>query len=122
MKGIVFNLLEDAVSEHYGAETWELLLDDTGLDGVYSSLGDYPDSNMQAIVEAAALRLKIPGSDVLRWFGEAAMPLLKNTYPEIFAPFHSSRAFILSEPESESGLIDFSQNSADMGNHQPCAG
>ncbi|WP_200410600.1 hypothetical protein, partial [Komagataeibacter oboediens] len=23
------------------------------------------------------------------------------------------------EPESESGLIDFSQNSADMGNHQP---
>jgi hypothetical protein len=28
----------------------------------------------------------------------------------------------LSEPESESGLIDFSQNSADMGNHQPRVG
>ncbi|MCP1258870.1 hypothetical protein [Acetobacter lambici] len=27
-----------------------------------------------------------------------------------------------SEPESERGLIDFSQNSADMGNHQPRVG
>lgn len=33
----------------------------------------------------------------------------------------SSRLDIL-EPESESGLIDFSQNSADMGNHQPRVG
>ncbi|EGG75689.1 DNA-directed RNA polymerase [Gluconacetobacter sp. SXCC-1] len=31
-------------------------------------------------------------------------------------------AAFISEPESESGLIDFSQNSADMGNHQPRVG
>ncbi|GBR03520.1 heme NO-binding domain-containing protein [Acetobacter oeni] len=96
MKGIVFNLLEDAVCEQYGAETWELLLDDAGLDGVYSSLGDYPDAEIQAIVTAAAIRLNVSESSVLHWFGETAMPLLKTTYPEIFEPFHSSRAFVLS--------------------------
>lgn len=96
MKGVVFNLLEDAVSEHFGPETWDLLLEDTGLDGVYSSLGDYPDTDMQALVAAASARLQIPGTQVLRWFGETAMPLLKASYPELFAPFHTSRAFVLS--------------------------
>ncbi|NHN87294.1 heme NO-binding domain-containing protein [Acetobacter conturbans] len=96
MKGVVFNLLEDAISGCYGAETWDILLDETGLDGVYSSLGDYPDGDIQAIVTAAAARLGVPEQDVLRWFGETAMPLLKSFYPELFAPFHSSKAFVLS--------------------------
>ncbi|NHN83805.1 heme NO-binding protein [Acetobacter musti] len=96
MKGIVFNLLEDVVCEHHGAETWELLLEDTGLDGIYSSLGDYPDSDIQALVAAASVRLGQPASDVLRWFGEATMPILKSSYPELFAPFRSSKAFVLS--------------------------
>ncbi|MBV1837142.1 heme NO-binding domain-containing protein [Acetobacter estunensis] len=96
MKGIVFNLLEDVVSEQFGIETWDLLLEDAKVDGVYSSLGNYPDADMLALVKAASQRLKLPEGEVLRWFGEKAMPLLKQTYPELFEQFPTARTFILS--------------------------
>lgn len=96
MKGIVFNLLEDVVSEQLGFDTWEFLLEKAGVDGVYSSLGNYPDEDMLALVSAAAHRLKISEGEVLRWFGEQAMPLLKKTYPELFEQFSTARTFILS--------------------------
>ncbi len=96
MKGIVFNLLEDVVSEQFGTETWDFLLEKAKVDGVYSSLGNYPDEDMLALVSAAAHHLKISEGEVLRWFGEQAMPLLKKTYPELFEQFPSARAFILS--------------------------
>ena len=38
MKGIVFNLLEEVVTEAYGADAWDSLLDAAGLDGAYTSL------------------------------------------------------------------------------------
>jgi hypothetical protein len=38
VKGVVFNLLEKIVVRDHGDETWELLLDRTELEGVYTPL------------------------------------------------------------------------------------
>jgi len=96
MKGIIFNLLEEAVVAEFGADTWEDLLDDTGLDGAYTSLGSYNDAEIAALITAASHRLNLSQSDVLQWFGQRAMPLLKLRYGPLFNGHPDARNFILS--------------------------
>ncbi|HLG00552.1 MAG TPA: heme NO-binding domain-containing protein [Acidimicrobiia bacterium] len=84
MKGVIFNLLEHVVTEAHGSDTWETLLDDTGLDGAWTSVGSYPDEDLLALVAAASARLDIPANDLVRWFGKSALPLLADRYAEFF--------------------------------------
>jgi hypothetical protein len=95
MKGIVFNLLEEAVTTDFGDATWDRLLDDAGLDGAYTSLGSYDDAEIVRLVEVASQALQIPPADVLRWFGRRAMPLLAGRYPTFFGNHAGARAFLL---------------------------
>ena len=55
MKGIVFNLLEEAVSSTYGDAAWDRLLDAAGLEGAYTSLGSYDDAEIAALEKAQGL-------------------------------------------------------------------
>ncbi len=96
MKGVVFNLLEEAVLREFGAEMWDDLLDHADVQGAYTSLGNYSDDEIVALVNAAAARLGMTPADVLRWFGERAMPVLKERYPALFDKHTSSRSFVLS--------------------------
>ena len=96
MKGIIFNLLEDVVVDTYGDRTWDELLDASGLDGVYTSLGSYDDSEITALVSAAATALSITDGEVLRWFGQRAIPVMAKRWPEFFAPHRNSLPFLSS--------------------------
>jgi hypothetical protein len=95
VKGIVFNLLEQLVSSEHGDETWEALLDGTGLDGAYTSLGSYPDEDLFKLVGAASEALQVPPDDVTRWFGRSAMPLFAERYPQLFSEHRDTRSFVL---------------------------
>ncbi|MET0179017.1 MAG: heme NO-binding domain-containing protein [Novosphingobium sp.] len=96
MKGIVFNLLEEAVVNQHGEDAWDNLLDAAGLDGAYTSLGSYPDADILRLVQVAAAALGCSSVDILRWFGRAAMPLLARRYGIFFEPHHSARSFVRS--------------------------
>ena len=61
MKGIVFNLLEEAVVEAHGVDAWEQVLEDVGADGVYTSLGNYSDQEAIALVAAICERVGATG-------------------------------------------------------------
>lgn len=95
MKGIVFNLLEEIVADEYGEDTWDDLLDDAGLDGSYTSLGNYGDEELMQLVAAASARLELPADDVVRWFGRNATPIFKRQYPDLFSAHDSTVPFIL---------------------------
>jgi hypothetical protein len=95
MKGIVFNLLEEAVCKEFGEDTWDQLLDDAKLSGAYTSLGSYDDAEVFALVGAASAALKLPPQDILRWFGQRAMPLLAARYPGFFSTHTDTRSFLL---------------------------
>lgn len=95
MKGIIFNLLEELVRRERGDDTWEALLDVTGLDGVFTSLGNYPDGRLFQLVGAASSALGQPPEAVLRWFGRSAIPLLAERYPHFFEDHRSTRDFLL---------------------------
>lgn len=95
MKGVVFNLLEESVRRDYGEDTWDDLLDAAGLDGAYTSLGSYPDADLARLVSAASTALGIPEAEVVRWFGQKALPLMAESYPGFFTPHTSTRSFVL---------------------------
>ena len=95
MKGVVFNLLEELVSAEHGADTWDDLLDDAGLDGAYTSLGSYDDAELGALVAAASARLAVPPQDVIRWLGRGAMPQFATSYPHFFTGHEGTRSFLL---------------------------
>ena len=96
MKGVVFNLLEDVVTRAYGADVWDDLLDAAQVDGAYTSLGSYPDEDIEGLVAAAGKAVGLPRADVLRWFGRQAMARLTELYPVFFEPHAKARPFILS--------------------------
>jgi hypothetical protein len=54
VKGIIFNLVEEVVSQAHGDDAWDAVLDAAHLDGSYTSLGSYPDSDLEQLTEAAA--------------------------------------------------------------------
>jgi hypothetical protein len=126
VKGLVFNLLEEAVSSTYGDATWDRLLDAAGLDGAYTSLGSYDDDEIFALVRVASEMLGIPPDDVLRWFGEQAMPLLARRYPAFFANHANVRSFLLTlnniihaevrklYPGAQTPVFDFDTSLADV--------
>lgn len=95
MKGIVFNLLEEVVVTHHGEAAWDGILDDAGLTGSYTSLGSYPDEEIEKLVRAGSAVLRVPPADVLRWFGREAMPLLAKHYPQFFER-QTTMSFVLS--------------------------
>ena len=95
MKGIVFNLLEEAVRGEYGEDAWDDLLERAVVDGAYTSLGRYPDTDMVRPVGAASEALKLPLETIVRWFGRRAIPLLRERYEDLFEGHTSTRSFLL---------------------------
>ena len=94
MKGIVFTLLEQAVVADHGEDAWDDLLEGAGLEGVYTSLGDYPDEDLRKLVEQASARLGLPVQDVIRWFGRSALPRLAQAYPHFVAGHTGTLSFL----------------------------
>lgn len=94
MKGVVFNLLEETVTRAFGPDTWDALLDASDVSGAYTSLGNYPDSEIEALVAAAGQALSLDRDAVLRWFGTNAMPVLAELYPDFFSGAPDARSFV----------------------------
>lgn len=94
MKGIIFNLLEDAVVDAYGESAWDGALEAAELDGVYTSLGNYDDADMTKLVSVVGTALSVPDDDVLRWFGRQAIPGMVKRWPGFFAPHQQTVPFL----------------------------
>ncbi|MEU3561350.1 MULTISPECIES: heme NO-binding domain-containing protein [unclassified Kitasatospora] len=95
MKGVVFDLLNEVVSRQYGLLAWGELIDASGVDGTYTSLGNYPDEEFMSIVAAAAPMFGKSETEVVRWLGREALPIFAERYPMFFAGHSSARTFLL---------------------------
>ncbi len=95
VKGIIFKLFEQTVVAAHGPDAWDDVLDECGFDGVYTSLGNYADADLGALVDALAARLGRPPDDVVRWLGRAAMPQLAKAHEEFFAAHTGTVSFLL---------------------------
>ncbi|MBB4065001.1 heme NO-binding domain-containing protein [Gellertiella hungarica] len=99
MKGVIFNLLEKVVSDEFGPDVWDDLIEASGASGAYTSLGNYDDAEIEALVAAASRKLGLSRADILHWFGVKAIPILRQLYPALFDGHQTSRDFVLSVNE-----------------------
>lgn len=95
VKGIVFNLFETVVTRDLGEDAWDGLLDATGLDGAYTAVGSYSHEQLAALVAAASAATGRDATDLVRWFGREALPLLYERYPVFFDTRSDTRSFLL---------------------------
>lgn len=126
MKGIIFNLLEEVVTQEFGEATWDQLLDTAQIDGAFTSLGNYPDEHLFKLVAAASSGLNRPPNAIVHWFGTKAIPLLADKYPAFFENHQSTRPFLLTlngiihpevrklYPGADTPDFDFDTSSSDV--------
>lgn len=95
MKGIVFNLLEELVRKEYGDLEWHRVLQDSVVEGAFSSHDSYPDAVLRRLVATVGKRAQKTPGEALQWFGRHTMPMLAAHYPQFFTNQKSTRSFIL---------------------------
>ncbi len=83
MKGVIFNAVEEAVVGLYSEDTWDDLLDAAGVDGHYTSLGNYDDAELSALIGAACPMTGHEPNELIRILGRHAFPHLADRYPEL---------------------------------------
>jgi hypothetical protein len=94
MKGIIVNLLEYVVVDVHGERAWDEALDQAGLDGVYTSLGNYDDAEIMRLFSIVAAGMSMSDDELLRWFGRRAIPRMAERWPGFFVPHHGSLPFL----------------------------
>jgi len=92
--GIIFNLLEEAVTRRFGAGAWSAMLATIDVGG-YLPFDRYPDDELFRLLAVLPVAPDMDVEERLRWFGRAAVPLLADRYPLIFAPHQSAESFLL---------------------------
>ena len=84
MKGVIFNAVEDAVERAFGADGWDDTLGRAKVDGSYTSLGNYDDEELAAIVGALPDETGGTIPERLRWVGINCVPFLVEAFPHFF--------------------------------------
>jgi heme-NO-binding protein len=95
LKGIIFNVFEQLVARDRGEPAWDRLLEDSRLEGAYTSLGNYSDTDLSKLIEAGSAAWDVPADEVVRWLGREALPLFAERYPQFFDPHRTTAEFLL---------------------------
>jgi hypothetical protein len=95
VKGVIFNLVEEVVRAERGDDEWDLIVDDSGVSGAYTSLGSYPDSDLVDLAETVAARVGTDTASVIRHVGHQGIGILAQRYPHFFTPHDDLRSFLL---------------------------
>jgi hypothetical protein len=108
------------VDEH-GEDAWDDTLERAALDGAYTAVGSYPDSEFLKLLAALPAGAERSPGTQLRWFGARAFPLLAERYPVFFAGHDSTQPFLLTlndiihpevrklYPDADVPVFDFSR-------------
>ena len=94
LKGVVFNLLEQVVSEEAGEAAWEQAVAESGVEGAYTSLGTYSHGELAGFADSLSAQLDLDPDETVRWFGQRALPKLAATYPQLFESHKGTLAFL----------------------------
>lgn len=95
MKGIVFNIFADLVTDNFGIEVWDRLIQETSPDSgaIYTSAEVYPDGELIAYVTALSTLTGTAPEDLIRVFGTYTMHKFYKLHPEFMAD-HTAKSFL----------------------------
>ena len=103
MKGAVFNLFEDFITETFSEDVYESILDGVELQTKEPFVGPktYPFDDFLALVGEACRLANLSVADASRAFGEYCFPKLFGSLPESMRNYQSPRSLI----EAVEGII-----------------
>lgn len=98
MKGVIFTIFEDFITENWGVETFEAILEDCphAAREPFVAPKSYPDQWIVDLVVATCSRLSLEAPDALRAFGQFAFKGLVSRYPIFLAGVDHPRELLLS--------------------------
>jgi Haem-NO-binding len=98
MKGVIFVLFEEFVTENWGAETFEALLDDCPHLAKEPIVAPrtYPDTWVVDLLMAACRRLGVTPADALRAFGQFCFGGLVSRYPGFLQGVGDAKSLLMS--------------------------
>lgn len=94
MKGVLFNIVEEVVSEVLSEDVWDDVVERSGVGGAYTSLGNYPDSELNDIVGEVAAEADLSGNETLRVAGQLGFKHLVARAPHLVEPYSSWRELL----------------------------
>jgi len=97
MKGVVFNIFSDLVTDTFGWEVWDQLIENTqpASEAIYTSAEVYPDEELVAYVMALSEITGTDAPDLIRAFGKYMMHKFKVIHPE-FLDGQTAKSFLAS--------------------------
>ncbi len=97
MKGSIFKLFEEFVTERYGLDAYEDLLDETSLETTepFVGPGTYPAGDLIALLTTASTNHGLSVDELLRDFGRFAFASLARAVPTLMACLDDPRSFLL---------------------------
>ncbi len=97
MKGMVFNIFSDLVTDSFGWETWDQLIEQTQpeSEAIYTSGDVYPDEELVAYVTALSKITGASAPELIRAFGKYMMHKFKGIHPE-FLEGQTAKSFLSS--------------------------
>ena len=94
MKGVVFTEFMEMVETKFDENMLEEVIDEAGVDGVYTAIGTYPHTDMILLVSALSTKSGIEVSELLRMFGVYMFGAFTKLYPTFFEEKDNSFDFL----------------------------
>ncbi len=94
VKGVVFNIVQEVVEEHLGENVWDDAVDRSRVEGAYTSLGNYPDADLEQLVGSLGDLAQLPRDDVLVFAGRHGFRQLAGRHPDLVAPYSGWREVV----------------------------
>ncbi|MFM7062517.1 MAG: heme NO-binding domain-containing protein [Actinomycetes bacterium] len=83
IKGVLFDVVREVVAELLGEDQWDNAVEAAGLDGSYTSLGNYPDQELSTLVVLLSDAAGLSQADTMRAVGLHGWKHLEARQPEL---------------------------------------
>lgn len=94
MKGVVFTQYLEMIEEKFGFDVSDDMIEKSGVSGIYTQAGNYPATDLLAMVSALSQITGIAVADLVFSYGEYLFEILIKIYPEPIKRYNSSFEFI----------------------------
>ena len=91
MKGVVLNVVQEVVELQFGADVWDDAVERTGVDGAYTSLGNYPESDLDRLAEELSTAVGVSKAEMYTEIGRHGFRHLAERHPDLLVLFTSWR-------------------------------
>lgn len=96
MKGVIFNITENFITDKFGEDKLDEILESCKLETTtpFVGPGTYPDSDLMQIVAKASEILKIEPGELVKQLGQYAFFKLAERFPEYVTPYSHPKDFL----------------------------